>query len=104
MNLTAFFPSYANKYYYRVDPALVGIIFSMFQLALIIFSPIVGASMSRVGRKNMILMGFGTIILCTIGYGAISRLPKECEPKLNDPDPLKIPSFCDFSNQTASNS
>jgi MFS family permease len=78
MNLTAFFPTYAGKYYYWVDGGKVGIVLAMFQIAYLVMAPIVGMNLQRVGRKNMILMGYTLCIIATVCFGLCSHLPKDC--------------------------
>jgi len=93
MNLTAFFPTYAMKYYYWVDAGRIGIILAMFQVAYLLFAPVVGMNLDRVGRKNMIMMGTTICILATLSFGLSSHLPKNCnpdhKPREEDPDYFK---------------
>lgn len=79
MNLTAFFPTYASKYYYWVDGGKVGIVLAMFQIAYLLMAPIVGMNLQRVGRKNMILFGYILCITATICFGLCSHLAKDCD-------------------------
>lgn len=53
---------------------MLGIIDSMFMLANIIFCPIVGKHMSRVGRKNVILLAYVFLLTATFGYGLASYI------------------------------
>jgi MFS family permease len=84
MNLTAFFPTYADNYYYWVDGSKVGLVLSMFQIAYLIMAPIVGMNLQRVGRKNMILIGYSLCIIATICFGLCSHLPENCNPNIKD--------------------
>lgn len=88
MNLTAFFPTYAENYYYWVDGSKVGLVLSMFQIAYLIMAPIVGMNLQRVGRKNMILIGYSLCILATICFGLCSHLPENCKPKIEEKDKI----------------
>jgi MFS family permease len=78
MNLTAFFPTYAGKYYVWVDSGKVGLVLAMFQIAYLLCAPIVGMNLQRIGRKNMILIGYSICIAATICFGLCSHLPKNC--------------------------
>jgi MFS family permease len=82
MNLTAFFPNYAGNYYYWVDEGKVGFVLAMFQVAYLLMAPIVGINLQRVGRKNMILMGYTLCIIATVCFGLCSHLPENCNPLL----------------------
>jgi len=42
-------------------------IFRSFEVAALIFSPIVGQMLEKMGRKNSILIGFIILILASIG-------------------------------------
>jgi MFS family permease len=41
-----------------------------FEFAALIFSPIVGIMLEKLGRKNSIILGFGVVILATLGLAA----------------------------------
>jgi MFS family permease len=49
----------------------------MFQVAYLICAPIVGQSLQKVGRKNMILLGYTLCIAATIGFGLCSHVPDD---------------------------
>jgi hypothetical protein len=49
----------------------------MFQLAYLIFAPIIGANLQRLGRKTSILTGYGFIVLATIGFGTLVYIVDE---------------------------
>ncbi len=49
----------------------------MFQLAYLIFAPIIGANLQRMGRKTSIIIGYGFIVLATIGFGSIVYVQDE---------------------------
>jgi MFS family permease len=102
MNLTAFFPTYATSYYYWVDSGKTGIVLAMFQIAYLLMAPIVGMNLQKIGRKNMILMGYTLCIISTICFGLCSHLPKNCNP---DPAVHKDPGVkCPDDNPSLSNS
>lgn len=86
MNLTAFFPTYAEKYYYWVDGSKVGLVLSMFQIAYLIMAPVVGMNLQRVGRKNMILIGYSLCIIATVCFGLCAHLPENCIPEIKEKD------------------
>lgn len=55
----------------------------MFQVAYLICAPIVGQSLQKVGRKNMILLGYTLCIAATVGFGLCSHVPDDFIIKKN---------------------
>ena len=43
----------------------------MFQLAYLIFSPIIGGNLQKIGRKTAIVLGYAIIVLATVGFGLL---------------------------------
>jgi|APCry1669189034_1035192.scaffolds.fasta_scaffold144751_1 hypothetical protein len=43
----------------------------MFQMAYLIFAPLIGGNLQKFGRKNAIATGYGIIVIGTVGYGLI---------------------------------
>ena len=53
----------------------------MFQVAYLLFSPVVGQNLQRFGRKNVILAGYSLCLLATIGFGMCPIIvPFNCLP------------------------
>jgi hypothetical protein len=49
-------------------------------------APIVGMNLQRIGRKNMILLGYSLCIIATICFGLCSHLPENCNPEIKEDD------------------
>lgn len=49
----------------------------MFQVAYLVCAPIVGQNLQKVGRKNMILLGYTLCITATVGFGLCSHVPDD---------------------------
>jgi hypothetical protein len=43
----------------------------MFQFAYLIFAPIVGGNLQRIGRKTSIIIGYAFIVMASVGYGLL---------------------------------
>ena len=55
----------------------LSIILAMYNVARLLLSTTVGATMNKVGRKNYILIGFAFMILSTVGFGLLDYLPND---------------------------
>lgn len=55
----------------------LSVILAMYNVARLLLSTTVGATMNKVGRKNYILIGFGFMILSTLGFGLLDFLPNK---------------------------
>ena len=51
----------------------------MFQLAYLIFAPIIGANLQKIGRKTAIIAGYGMIVGATVGFGLLVYINEEYE-------------------------
>ena len=58
-----------------LDISIIGYIFSIYSLAVIFGSPVVGKLLSIVGRKNMLIIGLTSMGCSMIGYGALDMSP-----------------------------
>ena len=76
MNLAAFFPIVAEKEY-ELTPLQTALVLTMFQVAYLLCAPIVGQTLQKVGRKNMILMGYMLCTGATVAFGICYHIPKE---------------------------
>jgi len=74
MNLAAFLPIYAQENFKWVDESKIGLILAMFQIAYLVLAPIVGQNLQRIGRKNMILLGYIICICATAGFGVCANI------------------------------
>lgn len=58
-----------------INSMTLSVILAMYNVARLLLSTTVGATMNKVGRKNYILIGFGFMILSTLGFGLLDFLP-----------------------------
>ena len=59
----------------------------MFQIAYMITAPLVGKTLAKVGRKNMIILGYILTIAATTAFGVCYHIPKEInEDKTKNPN------------------
>lgn len=70
-NIATFYPPFKEKHHPTISDTMVGIVLSMFEFAVLVCSPIVSMTLSKVGRKNYILIGTTSIILASIGFGLL---------------------------------
>jgi MFS family permease len=80
LNVSSFYPLYVNdKYPGKINSTIVSICLAAFEFAGFIFTPIHGYTISKIGRKNAILMGFTLLILSTTALGMIALIDPEKE-------------------------
>jgi MFS family permease len=67
-------------------------------------APVAGMTLQKIGRKNMILLGYFVCICATVGFGLCSHLPKNCnpEPDWKNVDNVKCPDPKEDPNQSHS--
>lgn len=49
----------------------------MFQLAYLIFAPIIGGNLQKIGRKTAIVSGYVLITIATFGFGLLVYVDDE---------------------------
>jgi len=66
----------------------------MFQVAYLICAPFVGSLLQKVGRKNMIVMGYCICTTATVAFGACYHIPKFAikDGQDNDGNPIYKPT------------
>ncbi len=77
LTFPTFAPVYANDKHQDINPALFGIIASMYNLSRLLLSTTIGATMIKVGKKNYILIGFAIFIVCCCCFAALELIPDE---------------------------
>ena len=55
----------------------------MFQVAYLLCAPFVGQNLQKVGRKNMILIGYTLCIMATVGFGLAANVPYDTKESPN---------------------
>lgn len=79
LTFPTFAPMYAkeNSRHADMTPFLFSIVTSMYQLSRLLFSTTIGATLQKVGKKNYIMIGFGILITCCLGFASLSFIPDE---------------------------
>jgi hypothetical protein len=49
----------------------------MYQLAFLIFAPIIGGNLLKIGRKTALIAGYSLTIAATMGFGLIVYVDEE---------------------------
>lgn len=70
-NIATFYPPYKEKFHKTISDTMVGTVLSMFELGVLLCSPLVSMSLSKVGKKNFILIGALSTITASIGFGLL---------------------------------
>jgi len=68
LNIATFLPPYIKERYPFFSSGVTGFILSIYQLASLIFSPLIGAKLAAIGRKNAMIIGYLLLIVSTIGF------------------------------------
>ena len=50
---------------------MVGVVLAMFELGILMISPLVSIFMAKIGRKNLIILGNVFMISASIGFGLL---------------------------------
>ena len=77
LNVTSFFPLFVKTNYGDdvISTTMVSICMCCFELAGVLCSPIHSKTISVIGRKNALTIGFIIMFLSAIGLGLISLIP-----------------------------
>lgn len=70
-NIATFYPPYKEKHHESISDTMVGTVLSMFELSVLLCSPLVSMSLQKVGKKNFILFGALSTISASIGFGLL---------------------------------
>ena len=83
-NILTFFPPYRTKYHPSMSDTSIGFIIAYFnlflikyriyQIAVVLFSPLIGSRQTRFGRKNIVVLGYFCLIIGSLCFGAIDRV------------------------------
>ncbi len=68
LNIASFLPPYIKDRYPYFSSGLIGLILSIYQLAILLISPLIGAKLAAIGRKNFMVIGYILIIASTVGF------------------------------------
>lgn len=76
LNVASFYPLYVETHYpEEISSVMVASALSCFQVAGVIFTPIHSITISKMGRKNSIIIGFICIFITNTALGALSLIP-----------------------------
>jgi MFS family permease len=70
-NISTFFPPYIKEHHSTITDPMVGVILALFEGGMLITSPITSVLLSKVGRKNFILIGTFSMIIASAGFGLL---------------------------------
>lgn len=76
-NIATFYPPYRTDNHPSINDTMVGIVLSMFELALLFGSPIVSMFQEKFGRKNFIIMGNSATLVACIGFGLLDYMEND---------------------------
>jgi MFS family permease len=48
--------------------------YRIYQIAVVLFSPLIGSRQTRFGRKNIVILGYFCLIIGSLCFGAIDRV------------------------------
>jgi MFS family permease len=71
LNIASFLPAEMRQSHPNLGVEIFGVILSMYNVARLIFSVPIGSTISKVGKKNYILIGFVCLIISTMGFASL---------------------------------
>ena len=71
LNIASFLPLHIKENHNIIGATELGIILSMYQVARLILSTTIGATIAKVGKKNYITIGFIFLIASTCGFALL---------------------------------
>ena len=78
LNIVIFYPLFVDdNYSANIGPAAVSIVLGSFQFAGVICNPIHSRTISKMGRKNAIIIGTSCMLVGNTGMGLCSLIPYE---------------------------
>ena len=67
MSLAPIYPDLAVDKW-EIDIILLGTIYTVYQYAYLVVTPLIGASLTKIGRRNYTRIGFGLLMISMFGY------------------------------------
>ena len=75
VNIQSFYPLYVTQRFGQyISPSMVAIAMSCFEVAGVLFTPVHAYSISKMGRKNSMIIGMICLLLTNTGLGMLSYL------------------------------
>jgi MFS family permease len=72
MNVSSLLPAYVDENYKELNAFDVGVLMAIFPVGFLIAAPLIGASLEKVGRKNILYIGVTMMTLATLTFGLAS--------------------------------
>lgn len=72
MNVSSLLPAYVDENHKSLNALDVGILMAVFPVGFLIAAPLIGASLEKVGRKNILYIGVTMMTLATLTFGIAS--------------------------------
>ena len=78
LNVGAFFPLYVDDNYKGyINTTMVSIILCAFEVSAVLSTPVHAVTISKMGRKNAMIVGIVAVIVATYMLGFLAYIPKE---------------------------
>ena len=78
LNISSFFPLYVNSVYGdQISTVMIACTLCCFNLAGVVCTPIHAITISRMGRKNALLVGFWAILISNTALGLCASISAE---------------------------
>ena len=78
LNISSFYPLYVNvKYKGKISTVMIACTLCCFNLAGVVCTPIHAITISRMGRKNALLVGFWAILISNTALGLCSLISED---------------------------
>ena len=75
LNIASFFPLFVAEFYAEnINQSMVACALCCFQFAGVICTPIHAITISKMGRKNAMMIGFGAILISNTVLGMLSKV------------------------------
>ena len=75
--VASFLPLFVDKKYEELSMTATGMIICAFEVGAFIFSPLIGGFLQRIGRKNVILIGYVIMAISTAFNGIFAIIDSE---------------------------
>lgn len=71
LNIVSFMPLHSKLNHSTLMATEMGIILAMYQVARLLLSTTIGATMNKFGKKNYMMVGFCLFILASLGFAGL---------------------------------
>lgn len=77
MNVTTIIPNFVTSKHNSLSDLEVAYIMTSFEVAALLFSPVIGLMLERLGRKTSIIIGFVVVIAASVGIACTSYIEND---------------------------